>query len=223
MGMGMGMGLGGGEDEVGALSLTMVASNGDGSETLLIPQGDKVGVTCDNAYLYVALLAHHRMNTQISGQVGAFLRGFREVVPLAWMRFFGPSELQLLLSGEEVLNVPLLVADLCSHVEVMGFTPGEDYMLAFWRTLAEFSVQDFSLFLQFVTSNPRPPLLGFASLKPKFGITMVPAAAGVQANSRLPTAATCFNLLKLPFYPTRELLRDKLLEAVRECSGFYLS
>ena len=33
---------------------------------------------------------------------------------------------------------------------------------------------------------------------------------------RLPSAHTCFNQLDLPDYPSEEVLRDKLVQAVRE-------
>ena len=40
---------------------------------------------------------------------------------------------------------------------------------------------------------------------------------------RLPTSATCVNLLKLPPYQARGVLRDKMLLAVRNTAGFDLS
>jgi hypothetical protein len=40
---------------------------------------------------------------------------------------------------------------------------------------------------------------------------------------RLPTASTCFNMLKLPPYPTKENLKDKLLKAIRSGAGFDFS
>ena len=42
------------------------------------------------------------------------------------------------------------------------------------------------------------------------------------ASSLLPTAHTCFNLILLPEYSTRELLKDRLLTAINECEGFGL-
>lgn len=90
-------------------------------------------------------------------------------------------------------------------------------------------------FLKFVTSCSRQPLLGFKQLNPAFCIQKVPAyasqySAGMEAapsNSseapRLPTAATCMNLLKLPQYDSTATLREKLLYAVRSNSGFELS
>ena len=38
----------------------------------------------------------------------------------------------------------------------------------------------------------------------------------------LPVAHTCFNLLDLPSYSSREMLRRKLLQAIQHTQGFAL-
>ena len=43
------------------------------------------------------------------------------------------------------------------------------------------------------------------------------------ARDRLPTASTCFNLLKLPNYTRKSVLREKLRYAVSCNAGFELS
>jgi ubiquitin-protein ligase E3 B len=40
---------------------------------------------------------------------------------------------------------------------------------------------------------------------------------------RLPTASTCFNLLKLPNYQKKSTLREKLKYAIHSGTGFELS
>ena len=45
----------------------------------------------------------------------------------------------------------------------------------------------------------------------------------VSGTGRLPTSSTCFNLLKLPNYPKKSVLREKLRYAIRSNSGFELS
>ena len=94
---------------------------------------------------------------------------------------------------------------------------------------------DRALFLKFVTSCSKPPLLGFAHLQPTFTIQCVAAdgsdvpsvlaffGMGRKETDRLPTASTCFNYLKLPNYKSRRVLREKLLYAIRSASGFELS
>ena len=58
-----------------------------------------------------------------------------------------------------------------------------------------------------------------------FVIVGGPTARGMGRNEtqRLPTASTCFNLLKLPNFKSRAVLRERLLYAIRSASGFELS
>lgn len=94
-------------------------------------------------------------------------------------------------------------------------------------------------FLKFVTSCSKPPVLGFQQLAPAFTIRCVTDDSHPDAYSlggalvnmfrpgtnteRLPTASTCFNLLKLPLYKSKKVLRDKLLYSLNAGAGFELS
>ena len=101
--------------------------------------------------------------------------------------------------------------------------------------LHDFSREDRKAFLKFVTSCSKPPLLGFAHLHPAFTIQCVASdggdvpsvlaffGMGRKETDRLPTAATCFNLLKLPNFRSRKILKEKLLYAIKSESGFDLS
>lgn len=123
-----------------------------------------------------------------------------------------------------------------------------------------------SFVVQFVTSCSRPPLLGFAYLKPPFSIRCVEVSDDQvkicclhlrfslqtlfndsfyclqdtgdtlgsvlrgfftirkkEPGGRLPTSSTCFNLLKLPNYSKKSILRDKLRYAISMNTGFELS
>ena len=62
------------------------------------------------------------------------------------------------------------------------------------------------------------PLLGFAHLLPQFCVHRATDEEG-----RLPTAATCMNLLKLPPYESLEVLRERLTYAIEAGAGFELS
>jgi hypothetical protein len=67
-------------------------------------------------------------------------------------------------------------------------------------------------------------------MNPKFGILQVPCynmddamTLDVPLAPRLPSAATCMNLLKLPLYDNAMILKEKLLYAITSDSGFELS
>ena len=82
-----------------------------------------------------------------------------------------------------------------------------------WQILEELDPHDQGLFVKFVTSVSKPPLLGFQYLRPPMTIRFVPVDVDekeeegfsfkhlfmgpTQKTARLPTAATCFNTLKV--------------------------
>lgn len=187
----------------------------------LIPGGSQIAVANDNVNLYIHRYAHFKLNLEIAEQSKAFLSGFRDLIPLAWIRMFNANELKLLISGD---HESIDMADLRRNVHYAGgYADSQPYIQEFWSVVGSFSPKEQSDFLMFVTSVPRQPLLGFGSLNPKFGIYRVPADESEHSSGKLPTAATCMNLLKLPQYSSTEVLREKLLYAIGSNSGFELS
>jgi ubiquitin-protein ligase E3 C len=89
----------------------------------------------------------------------------------------------------------------------------------------DFTPQQQQKFLKFMTSCSRQPLLGFSSLEPAPCIQQIRLSdeEARTKNSRLPTSATCMNLLKLPNYYDKEKLRTKLLVAIEAEAGFELT
>ncbi|THG14289.1 hypothetical protein TEA_021874 [Camellia sinensis var. sinensis] len=75
-----------------------------------------------------------------------------------------------------------------------------------WAVLKNFSMENQMKFLKFVTGCSRGPLLGFKYLEPLFCIQRAAGNASEEALDRLPTSATCMNLLKLPPYRSRSHL-----------------
>lgn len=211
-----------GPDPLADLGLSMSITDevrGVAVSVPLISGGDGVAVTSHNLDAYIARLARYRLHTCVAPQVRAFLRGFRELIPLPWIRMFGASELAVLLGGKEGGGFD--VADLKANAGYgNGYHPDHPVILALWRVLEGFTSGDKAAFLSFVTSVPRPPLLGFASLHPKFGIARLPIT---EDGEKLPIAATCANLLKLPTYSTEAVLREKLLYAIHAGAGFELT
>ena len=63
----------------------------------------------------------------------------------------------------------------------------------FWEAIQSFSPEEQGQFLKFVTSCSRPPLLGFERLNPPICVQRVPDGE----EGRLPSSATCMNLLKV--------------------------
>nr|CAB3267459.1 ubiquitin-protein ligase E3B [Phallusia mammillata] len=215
----------------------------------LVPGGSAISVTNENRIMYIHTLAHYRMHTQIQQQTRAFVRGFRSVISPQWTSMFSAPELQRLISGD---NVDMDLADLKKNVVYYGgFHSRHRVVLWLWDILErDYTPSQRSAFLKFVTSCSRPPLLGFQQLQPQFtircvevpddedpgdtvanvlrGFLRLSATKGSNSKSqkyphRLPTASTCFNLLKLPNYPSKDVLKEKLKQAIANNTGFELS
>jgi ubiquitin-protein ligase E3 C len=202
--------------ELGLTFSTVVEEGGFMREYDLIPDGRNVTVDDSNKTLYIHKLARFKLLTQISSQSRAFSQGLAEVISLDALKLFSPSELQLLMAGEERKGFD--VEDLKRNASYYGYGRLSETIEAFWAVLGnDLSPGDQSALLSFVTGSPRAPLLGFKVLNPKFTIQKIPDA------TRLPTASTCVNLLKLPDYQDRQSLREKLLLAIHSGAGFDLS
>jgi ubiquitin-protein ligase E3 C len=117
------------------------------------------------------------------------------------------------------------VDDLRSNVQYSGgYSDDHPVIEMLWEVIKEFNLEQQNKFLKFVTGCSRGPLLGFRYLEPPFCVrSAAPEDAPGEALDRLPTAATCMNLLNLPPYRSKKVLRTKLLYAISVDAGFDLS
>ena len=207
----------------------------------LRPAGKLLPVTNDNRIVYIHLMAHFKLHLQIRDQTKAFVKGFRSIINPDWLAMFSIPELQRIISGD---NVAIDLKDLRKHTQYYGgFHDNHRVVCWLWDILEkDLTSKEHSLFLKFVTSCSKPPLLGFQHLEPPFSIRCVEVGddedTGDTVGSvvrgflavgrkdpvhRLPTASTCFNLLKLPNYQKKATLRSKLKYAITSNTGFELS
>lgn len=178
--------------------------------------GQNIPVTKENRLEYIILVAYYRLTRQIKMQCDAFFEGLSEIIDPKWLRMFNQQELKILVGGVEE---PIDLNDLRENVVYGGlYDDNHPTVRMFWRVCESLDQERRKQLLRFVTSCARPPLLGFKELNPKFAIR----DAGID-ESRLPTASTCVNLLKLPLYQDEETLRRKLLHAISAGAGFDLS
>lgn len=192
-----------------------------GSKNLreLIPNGKNVTVTNENRFKYIYALAHDILNTQLEVQTRSFLRGFNELIQPIWMRLFAPDEIQILVSGNQK---DIDWKDWKNHTVYNGYKGDQDIIIFnFWSVVKEMSQEDLSLLLLFSTGCSRPPLFGFQELHPNFCISRSGFTDSV--DQRLPTVSACNNMLHLPDYSERSILKERLLYAIQSNTGFYLA
>ena len=220
------------DEELEKLGLTFETTIGAGASARsveLCKCGAQQVVTKKNAIQYVHLLSHHKLNVEGSLQTKAFLKGCRNLIPASWVRLFSPYELQKLISGDD----SIVGIDVPAFKGAMqyggGYHPTQPVMQWFWEVVDEMSASQQNKLLKFMTSCSRQPLLGFESLEPAPCIQQIRLTEAIyeggEAAKRapLPTSSTCMNLLKLPNYRSKELLRTKVLSAIESGAGFELT
>lgn len=189
---------------------------GESRNVDLIPNGSNIPVTNDNRIQYIYLSAHYKVNLQIKRQCEAFFKGLKDLIEPSWIRMFNQQELQLLLGG---VATPIDLKDLQKSVVYSGgYALEHPTIQMFWEIVSNFTEDQKRDLVKFITSCPRPPLLGFGELRPAICVR----SAGFELD-RLPTASTCMNLLKLPEYQDKASFKQKLEYAISAGAGFDLS
>ena len=200
------------------LCLSFIATDNILGETKTIdlkPSGANIPVTQHNLIEYIHLMADYRLNKQIRVGFRHFTDGLYSVVSPNWLGMFNSTEFQNIISGA-VTDID--VADLRANSVYHGaYNEEHPTIQLFWEVVEEMSPEEHRKLLTFVTSCSRTPLLGFKELFPLFSIH----SAGVE--DRLPTASTCMNLLKLPEFNDKDLMKQRLCYVIESGAGFELS
>ncbi|CAH0558670.1 unnamed protein product [Brassicogethes aeneus] len=173
--------------------------------------GDEISVTLENKYDFVDLYSNYLLNKSVEKQFFAFYKGFQMVVdesPLELL--FRPEEIELLICGSKNFDFDEL--EISTEYDG-GYTTETQIIKDFWSIVHAFTLDDKRKLLQFTTGSDRVPVGGLGRLK------LVIAKNGPDSN-RLPTSHTCFNVLLLPEYASKEKLKDRLIKAINYSKGF---
>ncbi|KAJ2448852.1 hypothetical protein EV183_005222 [Coemansia sp. RSA 2336] len=179
----------------------------------LVPGGSSVEVTDANRHEYVRrhveFVAYDYARAQIDALRAGFMRASDGVI-------------YRMLSGAELEQWLCASAPEISAAELERIAQYEDEYTAehpavrrFWRVVHGLLPAQLRQLLAFVTASDRVPPGGYAH------ITFVVQRNGPDTD-RLPTALTCFGRLLLPAYETEEKMRERLVTAIENASGFGL-
>jgi hypothetical protein len=81
----------------------------------------------------------------------------------------------------------------------------------FWEVVSEMDEVDKRRLLCFSVGTTSLPSNGFSGLQPKFTLVV-----GTLSQDALPISHTCFHMLILPKYESKEIMTEKILQAIRE-------
>jgi len=141
--------------------------------------------------------------------------GLSSIVPSALLPILTASELELLVCGKDGVDIDLLQNNTEYDDDI---SPTSPHIESFWRVLRGFDNEDRSRFLKFVWARERLPMTE-AEFHQRFKI-QASVGDGPKDNpdGYLPKAHTCFFSLNLPAYSCDEVMEEKLLYAIYNCT-----
>uniref|UniRef100_A0AAQ6A425 HECT domain-containing protein n=1 Tax=Amphiprion ocellaris TaxID=80972 RepID=A0AAQ6A425_AMPOC len=145
-------------------------------------------------------------------QYAAFSSGFLKVCGGEILSLFQPSELMAMVVGNNNYNWEELEKNAVYKGE---FTATHPTVRLFWEVFHEFPLEKKKQFLLFLTGSDRIPIHGMESLR-------IVIQSTTAEEHYLPVAHTCYNLLDMPRYQTKEILCRRLTQAVEQYEGFSL-
>nr|XP_021505907.1 probable E3 ubiquitin-protein ligase HERC3 isoform X4 [Meriones unguiculatus] len=179
----------------------------------LIPGGDRVAVCKDNRQEFVDAYVNYVFQISVHEWYTAFSSGFLKVCGGKVLELFQPAELRAMMVGNSNYNWEELEE---TAVYKGDYSSTHPTVRLFWETFHEFPLEKKKKFLLFLTGSDRIPIYGMASLR----IVIQSTATGEEY---LPVAHTCYNLLDLPKYSSKEIMRARLTQALDNYEGFSLA
>uniref|UniRef100_A0A8D2ZY28 HECT and RLD domain containing E3 ubiquitin protein ligase 3 n=1 Tax=Scophthalmus maximus TaxID=52904 RepID=A0A8D2ZY28_SCOMX len=178
----------------------------------LIPGGESVSVDRNNRKEFVEAYLRYVFSDSVSEQYSAFSSGFLKVCGGEILSLFQPSELMAMVVGNNNYNWEEMEKNTVYKGE---YTATHPTVRLFWEVFHEFPLEKKKQFLLFLTGSDRIPIHGMESLR-------IIIQSTTAEEHYLPVAHTCYNLLDMPRYQTKEILHRRLTRAVEQYEGFSL-
>ncbi|KAL2097516.1 hypothetical protein ACEWY4_006723 [Coilia grayii] len=174
----------------------------DGRLVELIPGGGEVVVHYENRMEFIRLVQKARLE-ESREQIAAMRAGLVKVVPQAVLDLLTWQEVEKKVCGDPEITVEALKR-LTRYEDLEQTDVRVQYL---WEALTNFTNEDRSRFLRFVTGRSRLPA----------PIYIFPDKQGSETTDALPQSSTCSSTLYLPNYPSAKVCEEKLRYAAYNC------
>ncbi|KAM9469272.1 E3 ubiquitin-protein ligase HECTD3-like [Clarias gariepinus] len=174
----------------------------DGRLVELIPGGSSVVVRYEDRVEFTHLVQKARLE-ESREQLAAIQAGLMKVVPQAVLDLLTWQEVEKKVCGDPEINLEAL-----KHLTRYEDLDQNDVRVQhMWEALTNFTNEDRSRFLRFVTGRSRLPA----------PICIYPDKQGSDITDALPQSSTCSSTLYLPKYPSAKVCEEKLRYAAYNC------
>ncbi|XP_053384737.1 probable E3 ubiquitin-protein ligase HERC4 isoform X2 [Mercenaria mercenaria] len=178
----------------------------------LVSGGSSKIVNKENRKEFVDLYVNYIFNKSVESHFSSFYTGFHKVCGGRVLELFHPEELRSMVIGNENYDFH----ELEKNTEYKGdYHRYHQTIKHFWDVFHDLTLEDKKKFLLYLTGSDKIPIVGMKHVK----LVIQPMNV---AEKYLPVAHTCFNLLDLPKYTTKETMKTKLLQAIQQTEGFGL-
>ncbi|KAF7700466.1 E3 ubiquitin-protein ligase HECTD3 isoform X1 [Silurus meridionalis] len=174
----------------------------DGRLVELIPGGSLVVVHYEERMEFIRLVQKARLE-ESREQIAAMQAGLMKVVPQAVLDLLTWQEVEKKVCGDPEITVEALKR-LTRYEDLEQNDVRVQHL---WEALTNFTNEDRSRFLRFVTGRSRLPA----------PIYIFPDKQGSETTDALPQSSTCSSTLYLPKYPSAKVCEEKLRYAAYNC------
>ncbi|KAJ3388042.1 putative E3 ubiquitin-protein ligase HTD2 [Lobulomyces angularis] len=174
--------------------------------------GENIMVNEKNRTEFVKLYINFYFNSNVEKQFRAFYEGFNYVMEGSALSLFRAEELQELVCGSAHLDFEALE----NVTQYDGYTKDDRIIKDFWELVHEMTEEEKKKLLFFTTGSDRVPVGGLSKLQ------FVIARNGADSD-RLPTSHTCYNVLLLSDYASKQKLSDRLSTALLNSNSYLLT
>ena len=201
-------------EDVSSLCLDFSTTLDQYGEAVTVPLQEGIDPSTEvnnlNADLYINSYVNFVLDRSIRNQFEAFKKGFDLTCHVPGYHLFEPEEMDILVSGEDVLDWAAL--QRCATYSD-GYTSESKPVKWFWDLFnKKFTNEEKMMFLKFATGTDRTPVGGLGKLK------LVIQKS--EDDKRLPVSHTCFNIFTLPNYKDRKTLEKFVKMAISQNEGF---
>ncbi|KAM3873957.1 putative E3 ubiquitin-protein ligase HERC1 [Diretmus argenteus] len=185
---------------------SFMAHSADGKVVPVVPGGQTISLSFANRTEYVERALEYRLH-EMDSQVAAVREGMSTIIPVPLLSLLTARQLEQLVCGLPEVSVEMLK----KVVRYRDITDSHQLIGWLWKSLEEFTNEERVLFLRFVSGRSRLPS-NPADITQKFQIIKVDRPV-----NGLPTAQTCFFLLRLPPYTSQAVLAERLRYSIHNC------
>ncbi|XP_074764240.1 E3 ubiquitin-protein ligase HECTD3-like isoform X3 [Athene noctua] len=168
----------------------------------LIPGGSSIVVRYEDRKEFIRLVQKARLE-ESKEQIAAMRAGLLRVVPQPVLDLLTWQQLEKKICGDPVITA----AELRKFITFEDFASNDTCVQNFLEALNNFTSEDLSRFLKFVTGRSRLPVQ----------ITVFPERSNLNALDLMPQASTCSCSFFLPNYSSAKACEDLLRYAVYNC------